>query len=139
MWSQALNTIAPPVRLGPLLAGLLALFILLTPGVAAAAEVLAVRSATLLQVGDSNRTYTVELACLAVAPEQQQQALAWMRHELPRRSRVNLRPLGSHDGILLAKVQKLGSATDLASGLIAAGQASDQTDAPGCGSHPNQS
>jgi hypothetical protein len=139
LWSQALNTIAPPVRLGPLLAGLLALFILLTPGVAAAAEVLAVRSATLLQVGDSNRTYTVELACLAVAPEQQQEALAWMRHELPRRSRVNLRPLGSHDGILLAKVQKLGSATDLASGLIAAGQASDQTDAPGCGSHPNQS
>ena len=122
------------LRLGPLLAGLLALFILLTPGAAAAAEVLAVRSATLLQVGDSNRTYTVELACLAVAPEQQQQALAWMRRELPRRSRVNLRPLGSHDGILLARVQKLGSANDLASGLIAAGQASNQTDAPGCGS-----
>ena len=139
MWSQALNTIAPPFRIGPLLAGLVALFILLTPGAASAAEVLAVRSATLLQVGDSNRTYTVELACLAVAPEQQQQALAWMRRELPRRSRVNLRPLGSHDGILLAKVQKLGSATDLASGLIAAGQASNQTDAPGCGSHPNLS
>jgi hypothetical protein len=129
----------PTIRLGPLLAGLLALFILLTPVAAAAAEVLAVRSATLLQVGDSNRTYTVELACLAVAPEQQQQALAWMRRELPRRSRVNLRPLGSHDGILLAKVQKLGSATDLASGLIAAGQASDQTNAPGCGSYPNLS
>jgi hypothetical protein len=101
--------------------------------------VLAVRSATLLQVGDSNRTYTVELACLAVAPEQQQQALAWMRRELPRRSRVNLRPLGSHDGILLARVQKLGSANDLASGLISAGQASIQTDAPGCGSHPTPS
>ena len=96
---------APPIRLGPLLAGLFALFILLTPGAASAAEVLAVRSATLLQVGDSNRTYTVELACLAVAPEQQQQALAWLRRELPRRSRVNLRPLGSHDGILLARVQ----------------------------------
>ena len=127
------------LRLGPLLAGLLTLLIWLTPGAAAAAEVLAVRSATLLQVGDSNRTYTVELACLAVAPEQQQQALAWMRRELPRRSRVNLRPLGSHDGILLARVQKLGSATDLASGLIAAGQASNQTDAPGCGSHPTPS
>ena len=127
------------LRLGPLLAGLLTLLIWLTPGAAAAAEVLAVRSATLLQVGDSNRTYTVELACLAVAPEQQQQALAWMRRELPRRSRVNLRPLGSHDGILLARVQKLGSATDLASGLIAAGQASNQTDAPGCGSYPNLS
>ena len=127
------------LRLGPLLAGLLTLLIWLTPGAAAAAEVLVVRSATLLQVGDSNRTYTVELACLAVAPEQQQQALAWMRRELPRRSRVNLRPLGSHDGILLAKVQKLGSATDLASGLIAAGQGSNQPDAPGCGSLPTPS
>ena len=127
------------LRLGPLLAGLLTLLIWLTPGAAAAAEVLVVRTATLLQVGDSNRSYTVELACLAVAPEQQQQALAWMRRELPRRSRVNLRPLGSHDGILLAKVQKLGSATDLASGLIAAGQGSNQPDAPGCGSLPTPS
>jgi hypothetical protein len=122
------------LRLGPLLAGLLTLLIWLTPGAAAAAEVLVVRTATLLQVGDSNRSYTVELACLSVAPEQQQQALAWLRRELPRRSRVNLRPLGSHDGILLARVQKLGSANDLTSGLIAAGQASNQTDAPGCGS-----
>ena len=127
------------LRLGPLLAGLLTLLIWLTPGAAAAAEVLVVRTATLLQVGDSNRSYTVELACLSVAPEQQQQALAWLRRELPRRSRVNLRPLGSHDGILLAKVQKLGSANDLASGLIAAGQGSNQPDAPGCGSLPTPS
>jgi hypothetical protein len=127
------------LRLGPLLAGLLTLLIWLAPGAAAAAEVLVVRTATLLQVGDSNRNYTVELACLSVAPEQQQQALAWLRRELPRRSRVNLRPLGSHDGILLAKVQKLGSATDLASGLIAAGQGSNQPDAPGCGSLPTPS
>jgi hypothetical protein len=134
-----LNSMGAALRLGPLLAGLLTLLIWLTPGAAAAAEVLVVRTATLLQVGDSNRSYTVELACLAVAPEQQQQALAWMRRELPRRSRVNLRPLGSHDGILLAKVQKLGSATDLASGLIAAGQGSNQPDAPGCGSLPTPS
>ena len=105
---------------------------LLAPAAAAAAEVLQVRTATLLQVGDSNRSYSVELACVAVDPAQQQPAIDWLRQQLPRRSRVNLRPMGNHDGILLARVQKLGEATDLGSGLIAAGLASPIHDANGC-------
>ena len=35
---------------------------------AAAAEVLQVRTATLLQVGDQNRSYSVALACVDLAP-----------------------------------------------------------------------
>ena len=99
---------------------------------AAAAEVLQVRTATLLQVGDSNRSYSVELACVAVEPDQQQPAIDWLRQQLPRRSRVNLRPIGNHDGVLLARVQKLGDATDLGSGLIEAGLASPTPLANGC-------
>ena len=99
---------------------------------AAAAEVLQVRTATLLQVGDSNRSYSVELACVAVAADQQQPAIDWLRQQLPRRSRVNLRPIGNHDGVLLARVQKLGEAQDLGSGLIAAGLASPIDAANGC-------
>ena len=105
---------------------------LLAPTAAAAAEVLQVRTATLLQVGDSNRSYSVELACVAVDPEQQQPAIDWLRQQLPRRSRVNLRPMGNHDGILLARVQKLGDATDLGNGLIEAGLATAIHDANGC-------
>ena len=106
--------------------------ILVAPGIAAAAEVLQVRTATLLQVGDSNRSYSVELACVAVDPHQQQPAIDWLRQQLPRRSRVNLRPMGNHDGILLARVQKLGDANDLGTGLIAAGLASSLDDTNGC-------
>lgn len=105
---------------------------LLAPTAVAAAELLQVRSATLLQVGDSNRSYSVELACVAVDAQQQQPAIDWLRQQLPRRSRVNLRPMGNHNGILLARVQKLGEATDLGSGLIAAGLASPTDDAHGC-------
>ena len=105
---------------------------LLRPAAAAAAEVLQVRNATLLQVGDSNRSYSVELACVTVDADQQQPAIDWLRQELPRRSRVNLRPIGNHDGLLLARVQKLGAATDLGSGLIAAGLASPTPLAKGC-------
>lgn len=95
-----------------------------SPAMAAAAEVLQVRTATLLQVGDSNRSYSVELACVAVDADQQQPAIDWLRQQLPRRSRVNLRPIGNHDGLLVARVQKLGNETDISSGLISAGLAS---------------
>ena len=106
--------------------------LLAVPHPVAAAEVRQVRQATLLQVGDSNRSYSVELACVAVEPDQQQPAIDWLRQQLPRRSRVNLRPIGNHDGVLLARVQKLGDATDLGSGLIEAGLASPTPLANGC-------
>jgi hypothetical protein len=104
--------------LAPLMSALL-----WSPAPAAAAEVLQVRSATVLQVGDGNRNYTVELACIRVDQAQEQSSIDWLRHELPRRSRVNLRPMGQDNGVLMAKVQKLGESKDLASGLVAAGLA----------------
>ena len=97
--------------------------LLWSPAPAAAAEVLQVRSATVLQVGDGNRNYTVELACIRVDQAQEQASIEWLRHELPRRSRVNLRPMGQDNGVLMAKVQKLGESQDLASGLVAVGLA----------------
>jgi hypothetical protein len=82
----------------------------------------------------------VRLACLAVTPEANGDAVVWLRQQLPRRSRVNLRPVGSEDGILVARVNRLeGGANgpagppnardnrpgpDLAQGLVDAGLAS---------------
>ena len=113
---------ALPVLVGLLLAPLLTV-LLWSPAPADAAEVLQVRTATLLQVGDGNRSYTVELACIRVEQSQAGASIDWLRHELPRRSRVNLRPMGQDNGVLVAKVQKLGEPMDLASGLVAAGLA----------------
>jgi len=93
------------------------------PGAVAAAEVLQVRSGTLLQVGDGNRSYPVELACLELAPQNEEPAILWLRQALPRRTRVNLRPLGQRDGTLLARVTPLAGGQDIGAGLIAAGLA----------------
>lgn len=119
-----------------LLPGVLALLVFLV-GLrpVLAAEVLQVRTATLLQIGDRNRSYPVRLACLEVAPEDQEQAQQWLRARLPRQSRVNLRPIGSVDGTLVARVTPLPrpgqgikasepTGLDLSSGLIAAQLAS---------------
>ena len=105
------------------LLGVLLALLLAWPGVAAAAEVFQVRSGTLLQVGDGNRSYAVELACIELVAEQEQQATAWLRQALPRRTKVNLRPMGQRDGTLLAQVSLLSSGADIATGLIEAGLA----------------
>ena len=110
--------------------GLLTAALLLLASAADAAEVLQVRSGKLLQVGDHNRNYTVELACLELPSDAA--AADWLRSTLPRRTKVNLRPLGNADGVLLARVQRLASgdapATDLGEGLIAAGLAKPLAD-----------
>ena len=90
-----------------------------------AAEVLQVRSSSLLQVGDRNRTYTIALPCAAVDAKQEAEATSWLRQELPRRRKVNLRPVGSSEGQLMARVTPIGAARDLSTGLIAAGFASN--------------
>ena len=106
-------------------AGLLALVLVvlvMTPSVQAA-EVLQVRSSSLLQVGDHNRNYTVQLACLEVPAKDEQAAVEFLRKSLPRRQRVNLRPEGSIDGTLLARVTPLGAPQDLSAALAEAGLA----------------
>ena len=72
-----------------------------------------------------NRTYTVALACSAVDASQEAEATAWLRQELPRRRKVNLRPVGSSEGQLMARVTPIGAERDLSTGLIAAGLASN--------------
>ena len=104
---------------------LIGLSLLLLAAPVSAAEVLQVRSSSLLQVGDRNRTYTIELACAAVDPVDEAEAVRWLRDQLPRRRRVNLRPVGSRDGQLLARVTPLGDQTDLSAGLVAASLATD--------------
>ena len=110
-------------------AALLALVLLVAPAITRAAELLQVRSGTVLQVGDHNRNYTVELGCLRLPPGAEADAAAagWLRQELPRRTRLNLRPLGSRDGLLVARVQRLAAGStpelDLNAGLVAAGLA----------------
>lgn len=101
----------------------MALLVFGWPSGASAAEVQQVRGADLLQLGDGNRSYSVELVCLQMKPDQRPAAEAWLRERLPRRTRVNLRPMGQRQGVLLARVNRLDSESDLSTGLIDAGLA----------------
>ena len=88
-----------------------------------AAEILQVTSSSVLLIGDHNRTYTVKLACTEIRPDLEEESFNWLKKQLPRHTKVNLKPKGSLDGMLVAKVIPLNSNNDINEKYIKAGLA----------------
>ena len=111
--------------------GLLILLLLMvaSPLQSMAAEVLQVRSSTLLQIGDRNRNYSVRLACITVDPADEAAAVDLLKKAVPRRKRVNLRPEGNEEGVLIARVTPLDADQDLGFALVTTGLATPSCNA----------
>ncbi len=88
-----------------------------------AAEILQVTSSSVLLIGDHNRTYTVKLACTEISPDLEEKSVNWLKKELPRHTKVNLKPKGSIDGVLIAKVIPFDSNIDITEKYINQGLA----------------
>ena len=78
-----------------------------------AAEILQVTNSSVLLIGDHNRTYTVKLACMEISPDLEEESVKWLKKQLPRHTKVNLKPKGSVEGVLVAKVIPFNSKIDL--------------------------
>ena len=91
-----------------------------------AAEILQVTSSSVLLIGDHNRTYTVKLACTEISPDLEEKSLNWLKKELPRHTKVNLKPKGSVDGVLVAKVIPFDSNIDINEKYINEGLATNK-------------
>ena len=90
---------------------------------AIAAELVQVTSSSVLLIGDNNRTYKVEIACVEVDKNNEVNARNWLKNNLPRHSKVNLRPKGFEDGILISNVISIKKNIDLGERLISEGYA----------------
>ena len=88
-------------------------FNFLCPFAISAAEVLQITNASTLLIGDQNRNYKIKLACLEVKPEKEAIVIEFLTSELPRHSRVNLKPQGSEEGILISRIISLDSGKDI--------------------------
>ena len=88
-----------------------------------AAEILQVSSSSILLIGDNNRTYTVQIACTEISPELEEKSVSWLKKELPRHTKVNLKPKGSVNGVLVAKVIPFNSDFDITEKYINEGLA----------------
>ena len=110
-------------RIKSFLLGLILSVVLLIPLPLSAAEVLQVLSSTVLKIGDQNRIYTVRLACLEVKKSDEEKARTWLKAKLRRGRKVNLRPINSMDGTLLARVNLVDADIDISEELIKSGLA----------------
>ena len=90
-----------------------------------AAEVLQVTSSSILLIGDNNRTYTVKIACAEISTDLEQRSFNWLKKQLPRHTKVNLKPKGSVDGVLVAKVIPFNSNIDITEKYINEGLATN--------------
>tara|TARA_Y100001968_G_scaffold273958_1_gene266840 strand:- start:110 stop:457 length:348 start_codon:yes stop_codon:yes gene_type:complete len=91
-----------------------------------AAEILQVTSSSVLLVGDHNRTYTVKLACTEINPDLEEKSVSWLKKQLPRHTKVNLKPKGSVDGVLVARVIPFDSNIDITEKYIDEGLATNK-------------
>tara|TARA_Y100001968_G_scaffold138862_1_gene126991 strand:+ start:463 stop:810 length:348 start_codon:yes stop_codon:yes gene_type:complete len=88
-----------------------------------AAEILQVTNSSVLLIGDNNRTYTVKIACTEISSDLEEKSVNWLKKQLPRHTKVNLKPKGSIDGVLIAKVIPFNSNVDIAEEYIKEGLA----------------
>ena len=89
------------------------------------AEILQVSSSSVLLIGDNNRTYTVKIACTEIRPDLEEKSVIWLKKQLPRHTKVNLKPKGSHDGVLVARIIPFKSNVDLTERYINEGLATN--------------
>ena len=88
-----------------------------------AAEILQISNSSVLLIGDNNRTYTVKIACTEIRPELEEKSVEWLKKQLPRHTKVNLKPKGSIDGILIARIIPFNSNIDISEEYIKEGLA----------------
>ena len=91
-----------------------------------AAEILQVTSSSDLLIGDNNRTYSVKIACTEISPDLEEKSVNWLKKQLPRHTKVNLKPKGSVNGVLVAKVIPFDSEIDITEKYINEGLATNK-------------
>ena len=100
---------------------LIVILILLSPEKIFSAEVLQVKDSRTLLIGDQNRNYSVRLSCIEIEPSKEKEAKIYLQSILPRHSKVNLKPKGSFEGLLISRVIKIGSDDDIGTQIVSKG------------------
>ena len=93
--------------------------ILLNPLIVNSAEILQIKSSNTILVGDQNRNLTIRLFCVDVNENDELEATNLLKSEFPRGSKVKIKPFGSKENVLLAKVFNIKSNKEMTELLVA--------------------
>ena len=93
--------------------------IVLNPVIVNSAEILQIKSSNTILVGDQNRNLTIRLFCVDINENDELEATNLLKSEFPRGSKVKIKPFGSKDNVLLAKVFNIKSNKEMTELLVA--------------------
>ena len=79
-------------------------FVFLCPAIVNSAEILQIKSSSIIVIGDQNRNLTIGLFCVDVNENDELKATSLLKNEFPRGSKVKIKPFGFKENLLLAKV-----------------------------------
>jgi len=97
----------------------------LNPVIVNSAEILQIKSSNNILVGDQNRNLTIGLFCVDVNEIDELEATNLLKSEFPRGSKVKIKPFGSKENVLLAKVFNIKSNKEMTELLVAKNLTSD--------------
>ena len=93
--------------------------IVLNPVIVNSAEILQIKNSNTILVGDQNRDLTIGLFCVDVNENDELEATNLLKKEFPRGSKVKIKPFGSKENVLLAKVFNIKSNKEMTELLVA--------------------
>ena len=93
--------------------------IILNPIIVNSAEILQIKSSNTILIGDQNRNLTIGLFCVDVNENDELEATNLLKSEFPRGSKVKIKPFGSKENVLLAKVFNIKSNKEMTEILVA--------------------
>ena len=93
--------------------------IALNPVIVNSAEILQIKNSNTILVGDQNRNLTIGLFCVDVNENDEIEATNLLKSEFPRGSKVKIKPFGSKENVLLAKVFNIKSNKEMTELLVA--------------------
>jgi len=97
---------------------ILVCFIFINPVIVNSAEILQIKSSNTILVGDQNRNLTIGLFCVDVNENDEFEATNLLKSEFPRGSKVKIKPFGSKENVLLAKVFNIKSNKEMTGLLV---------------------
>ena len=83
------------------------------------AEILQIKSSNSILVGDQNRTLSIKLFCVDVKEINEIKATNLLKKEFPRGSKVKIKPFGSKENVLFAKVFNIKGTKEMSDLLMA--------------------
>jgi len=92
--------------------------IVFNPVIVNSAEILQIKSSNTIRVGDQNRNLTIRLFCVDVNENDELEATNLLKSEFPRGSKVKIKPFGSKENVLLAKVFNIKGTREMTELLV---------------------